>query len=138
LGSDADERLWGDHPDGSDTPYPAILGGGFYVTNDEALIMARIAGNFAAMQRILPEENRSKGIRGQVSFKKQDMLELVSRAMYNTEPGPWPEKIRDDFTEKIERFAAWALTSGGFMIEFEMTVGVEEEDGTVTHHKVSK
>jgi hypothetical protein len=62
LGAETDYRLWGDNPDGSDTPYPAIMGGEFEVTEEEAQIMARIAKNFAAMQHMLPEEKNSAGL----------------------------------------------------------------------------
>jgi hypothetical protein len=45
-----DPRLEGTNPDGTDTPYPSLLGGGFVATAEEANVMARMAHNFVASQ----------------------------------------------------------------------------------------
>lgn len=69
--------------------YPGIIANdGFRVTADEARIMARIARNFVNMQ-------------------------WATKA---TEDNAWPVKIREDFTDRYEAFAEWAIKSGGFTI----------------------
>jgi len=105
-------------PKGDD--YPRILSNdGFPVTADEARIMARVARNFVAIQRTLPdptpEELVGAGLRQKTTFKREDVEALVLRAMSGT-PEHWPQKIRADFIEKIDAFARWAETSGGFEI----------------------
>lgn len=106
-----DERM-GDH-------YPRILSNdGFEVTGEEAKIMARIARNYVAIQRSLPEENRGIGINSQAKgFTKEDVLNMLARGMHD-EPynAIWPLKIRDDFVDKFEAFAEWAEKSDGFKI----------------------
>jgi hypothetical protein len=119
---EADERMNGAHPDGSKDPYPAILGGGFDVSDEEARIMARMARNFAAVQRKLPEENRAQDLRSKPRFDRADVLHLLTKAMAGGQAGPWPTKVRDDFTARIERFAEWAPRSGGFHVNFSLTV----------------
>jgi hypothetical protein len=111
--------VWGTDPrmPEGDT-YPTLLSNdGFTVTAEEAKIMARIARNVVAVQRSLPEENRGHGTTAtQMEFRREDVQELLMRAMSGAAPGPWPVKIRDDFTEKYEQFADWAEQSGGFEI----------------------
>ena len=121
---EADERMRGTNPDDSGELYPAILGGGFDVTDEEARMMARMARNFAAVQRTLPEENRTQDLRGKTTFRKQDVMDLLMRSMAGGAPGPWPVKVRDDFTAQIEQFAEWAPRSGGFHVTFNLTVRV--------------
>jgi hypothetical protein len=109
----ADPRM----PEG-DT-YPRLLSNdGFHVTADEARIMARVARNFVAIQRSLPEDNRGRlTTKTQVEFRKADVMEMLMLAMSGArKTGPWPEKIRDDFTDMFERFADWVEKSGGFEI----------------------
>jgi hypothetical protein len=108
---DQDERMGAE--------YPRILSNdGFEVTADEAKIMARIARNYVAVQRSLPEENRGLGINSQAkAFGKEDVLKMLARGMNDAPYNEiWPMKIRDDFTEKFEQFAPWAEQSGGFKI----------------------
>lgn len=71
--------------------YPEIItNDGFRVTAEEGRIMARVARNFVAIQRSLPE------VRG---------------------PGDeWPVAIRDDFVDKFDAFATWAEKARGFRI----------------------
>lgn len=97
--------------------YPRILSNdGFLVTDEEARIMARVARNFVTVQRSLPESARdTTTIRGRAEFRREDVANLLLKAMDPT-PSPWPQKIRDDFTNTFERFAAWAPGSGGFEI----------------------
>lgn len=66
-----------------------ITNDGFPVTEEEAKIMARIARNYVAIQRNLPDDQRDH---------------------------EQPMKIRKDFVDKFERFAEWADKSGGFEI----------------------
>lgn len=113
---DADPRLTGTSPDGT-TPYPKMLESGFHVTKDEAVIMARMARNFVIIQRLLPEENRATGFRGKETFRRDDVFQTLMDAMGGTTPGPWPAKVRDDFTTRIEEFAEWAPRSSGFTTE---------------------
>jgi len=87
-------------------------------------MMARMARNFAAVQRTLPEENRTQDLRGKTTFRKQDVMDLLMRSMAGGAPGPWPVKVRDDFTAQIEQFAEWAPRSGGFHVTFNLTVRV--------------
>lgn len=112
--------LWGADPrmPEGDT-YPRLLSNdGFVVTADEAKIMARMARNFVAIQRSLPEDHRGSGTSStQMMFKREDIEQILMKAMSGiTDDRPWPVKIRDDFTEKYERFAVWAEKSGGFEI----------------------
>jgi hypothetical protein len=70
--------------------YPMLLtNDGFPVTDEEAKIMARVARNFVAIQRGLPD---------------------------NQPEQEKPMKIRKDFVDKFEKFAEWAESSGGFEI----------------------
>lgn len=70
--------------------YPKILSNdGFQVTEEEAKVMARIARNFVATQRALPDTE---------------------------EKDAWPARIRTDFVDRYEKFADWAEKSGGFSI----------------------
>jgi len=104
-----DPRM-GDH-------YPLILtNDGFRVTAEEARIMARIARNFVAIQRTLPDENAGGGVESQASFKREDVVALMQRAMHPSAPPKWPTKIRTDFTDNFEKFAEWAEKSSGFEI----------------------
>jgi hypothetical protein len=70
---------------------------GFRVTAEEARIMARMAKNYVAIQRSLPEQP-------DIPFDTPPELR------------PWPRKIREDFVGKFDRFSKWAVTSGGFKI----------------------
>lgn len=107
----ADPRM----PEG-DT-YPQLLSNdGFEVTDEEAKIMARIARNFVAVQRRLPDENKTEDTRSKVEFRKDDIQKMLIKAMSGGTTDPWPVKIREDFTDKFEKFADWAEKSGGFAI----------------------
>jgi hypothetical protein len=109
-------RTFGTDPRMGDS-YPLILSNdGFEVTEEEAKIMARIARNFVAIQRTLPDENTGSGIASRPSFKRDDVVKLLAHAMYDVKPGPWPIKIRPDFVDKFEKFADWMEKSGGFEI----------------------
>jgi hypothetical protein len=106
---DADPRFQG-------LDYPPPLGNwGFEVTTIEALIIARVARNFVAVQRSLPEANRSRGALCRELATAEDLTRFVAMGG-DVPPGPWPVKIRDDLTDHIEAFAAWAEASGGFRI----------------------
>lgn len=101
--------------------YPAILSNnGFHVTAEEAAIMARVARNFVAIQRTLPdpspEELAGAGVQQKAEFRRADVEQMVLRAMSGARKDPWPLKIRQDFTDSFERFAAWAEKSGGFRV----------------------
>ena len=71
---------------------------GFPVTDEEAKIMARCARNFVAIQRSLPV--------------------TPPGTEFPLFPGsePWPRKIRGDWVDTFEKFAAWAEISAGFSI----------------------
>lgn len=99
--------------------YPKILSDGFEVTHEEAVIMARMAKNWVAIQRSLPEshENANKAIQNGV-FKRDDLMDILSSAISNCSIEPeWPRKIRTDFVDKIEKFTEWAPKTGGFVIQ---------------------
>lgn len=98
--------------------YPGILSNdGFEVTAEEARIMARIARNVVAIQRTLPETSAVDDLRSKAGFDREDLLRMIQQSMHGSASSePWPVKIRADFTDKFERFAAWAETSGGFRI----------------------
>ena len=67
--------------------YPLIItNDGFYVTADEAHIMARMTRNFVVIQRSIKDEDE------------------------------WPKSIREDFVDRYEKFADWAEKSRGFWI----------------------
>lgn len=105
--TDTDPRFRGD--------YPGILANdGFKVTADEARILARIARNFVAIQRSLPEEHRSQELMHKAGGITRD--DLIAALTGPGKPAVWPAKVRDDFVEKVEQFAAWAEKSGGFEI----------------------
>jgi hypothetical protein len=100
--------------------YPALLSNdGFPVTAEEARIMARVARNFVAIQRTLPdptpEELVGAGLQQKAEFKRDDVEALLMRAMSGGKEH-WPLKIRADFTDKFEQFADWADRSKGFAI----------------------
>lgn len=97
--------------------YPRILSNdGFEVTDEEARIMARIALNFVAVQRSLPTENETEDIRSKSSFDRNDVLKAIERGILGSSEEKWPVKIREDFTDNFEKFAVWAVKSGGFAI----------------------
>jgi hypothetical protein len=97
--------------------YPLILSNdGFKVTEEEAKIMARIARNYVAVQRSLPDENLGIGMDSKPSFKREDVMNLLVNAMHDNKPEKWPRKIRTDFVDKFEKFADWMEKSGGFEI----------------------
>jgi len=106
-------------PEGDD--YPRLLSNdGFAVTAEEARIMARVARNFVAIQRTLPEPSPAElagaGLKQKVEFRREDVETMLMRAMGGGSAGPWPMKIRDDFTATFEKFADWADRSDGFAI----------------------
>lgn len=70
--------------------------GGFEVSAYEAVVMARMARNYSAIQRELPESNDA------------DNFPFIMPA--------WPRKISPDYTARIDQFANWAERSGGFTI----------------------
>ena len=79
--------------------YPMILSNdGFPVTAEESLVLARIARNYAAMQRTLDASHTLTDV-SLPDFAK-----------------PWPRKIREDWVDLFERFAEWSEQSGGFEI----------------------
>lgn len=96
--------------------YPLLItNDGFRVTAEEARIIARVARNFVAIQRTLPVENETEDLRSKSTFTKSDVQRLID-AMHGNKPGPWPVRIRTDFTDRFEKFAEWAERSGGFEI----------------------
>lgn len=102
-----------------DEQYPELLSmDGFEVTEEEAHIMARIARNFVAVQRSLPETNRGGGPMCQDrGFTREDVMGLLVSSLHDEPAGrKWPVKIRDDFVDRFEKFAHWAEQSGGFAI----------------------
>jgi hypothetical protein len=108
----ADPRM----PEGD--KYPRVLSNdGFEVTAEEAKIMARIARNFVAVQRSLPEANQDKSLMGKKEIRKPDVEAALIAAMHGRPANEeWPVKIRTDFVDRYERFADWAEKSGGFAI----------------------
>lgn len=101
--------------------YPRLLSNdGFLVTAEEARIMARVARNFVAIQRTLPDpspdELKGAGYRQKTEFKREDVEALLARGLAGGTAEPWPMKIRADFTDQFERFATWADQSKGFTI----------------------
>jgi hypothetical protein len=104
-----DPRFQGEYPE-------TLSNDGFAVTEEEAQIIARIARNFVAIQRTLPEENRGAGLMKQMEINREDLLARMREVLYGSDPQPWPLKIRDDFVEKFAAFADWAEQSGGFEI----------------------
>lgn len=105
-----DERM----PEG-DT-YPRLISNdGFKVTAEEARIMARIARNFVAIQRTLPDENETDDARSKSEFTREDVAKLLVQKMHGGQEH-WPVKIRADFVDKFEKFAEWADKSEGFAI----------------------
>lgn len=82
------------------TNYPLILSNdGFPVTAEEARIMARVARNYVAIQRSLPEDHGAGDTIDTPDWQRA-----------------FPRKIRPDFVDTFERFAAWAPRSHGFRI----------------------
>jgi hypothetical protein len=105
-----DERM----PEGDS--YPSLISNdGFPVSDEEAQIMARIARNFVAIQRSLPDENKSEDVRSKQTFERGDVMDALMRGMFGGSE-EWPVKVRDGFTEKFAAFAEWADRSGGFAI----------------------
>lgn len=105
-----DERM----PEGS--TYPRLISNdGFQVTAEEARIMARVARNFVAIQRTLPDENKTEDARSKAEFNREDVEKALIRGMYGGQEN-WPVKIRSDLTDKFEQFAEWAEKSEGFAI----------------------
>lgn len=83
--------------------YPAILCqcGGFEVTEEEARVLARIARNYAAIQRTLDEPSEEEKIQ---PIDTPDFLK------------PFPQWMRRDWIQQYEDFADWAEQSQGFKI----------------------
>jgi hypothetical protein len=78
--------------------YPRLISNdGFRVTAEEARVLARVARNYVAIQRSLPEQ-------------EQQPFDMPAYLKH------WPQKIRTDFVDKFEQFAAWADKSQGFAI----------------------
>jgi hypothetical protein len=85
-----------------DTTYPAIICNcGFEVTEEEAKVMARIARNYAAIQRTLPE------------LTEEERDQPITTPDYLR---PFPQSIRRDWVEMYEQFAEWAEQSQGFKV----------------------
>jgi hypothetical protein len=108
----ADPRM----PTGDD--YPRIISNdGMKITEDEAMIMSRIARNLVAVQRSLPEENADQTPVGRTSVDRPTLEGMMRQVMagkpLNTK---WPVKLRADFVDRYETFAEWATRSGGFSI----------------------
>lgn len=92
--SGVDERM----PEGD--KYPRLISNdGFPVTEEEAKVLARIARNYATIQRNLEDQ------------PEDDNSFLKPVALQN-----WPRKIREDWVDQLEKFADWAEKSGGFEI----------------------
>lgn len=86
----------------TDESHPAILCNcGFEVTGEEAKVMARIARNYAAIQRTLPE----------LTEEERNLPVTVPEYLR-----PFPRPIRRDWVELYEQFASWAEQSQGFRI----------------------
>lgn len=91
--SGVDERM------PAEDKYPRLISNdGFPVTEEEAKVLARIARNYVIIQQHLEEQEDDDDI-----FKPEYLR-------------PWPRKVRDDWVELLEKFAAWAEQSGGFEI----------------------
>lgn len=96
--------------------YPLILtNDGFPVTEEEARIMARIARNYVATQRLLPEDNESAPALSKEALTRDDAMNAMRQGLFggNTK---WPLKVRTDIVDRIDRFADWADKSQGFCI----------------------
>ncbi len=96
---------------------PPLANDGFEVTAEEARIMARMARNFVAIQRTLPDDHISGGLTGKPEFRREDVEAILKKAMTGRSlDEKWPVKVRADFTDRFEKFADWAERSGGFEI----------------------
>lgn len=83
-----------------DQSYPAILCNcGFKVTAEEARVLARIARNYAAIQRTLLEPTEQDQSIALPDYRK-----------------PFPQWIRRDWVDLYEQFAEWAEQSRGFRV----------------------
>ncbi len=86
----------------TDTNYPAIICNcGFEITEEEAKVVARIARNYASMQRTLKEPTEEELDQ---PFDTPDYLK------------PFPRYIHRDWVDLYEEFASWAEKSQGFKI----------------------
>jgi hypothetical protein len=96
--NDDGERAWV-----TSKQYPAIICqcGGFEVTAEEARVMARIARNYAAIQRTLDEPT------------EEEKILPIDTPAYKY---PFPRWMRRDWVEQFEAFAEWAEQSEGFRI----------------------
>lgn len=83
-----------------DQEYPTLLCncGGFEVTPEETHVLARIARNYATIQRSIPDQTE----------EERDRIPEYMR--------PFPIKIREDWVEQYEQFAEWAEQSQGFKV----------------------
>jgi hypothetical protein len=82
--------------------YPAIICNcGFEITEEEARVLARIARNYAAIQKTLSEPS------------EEEENQPITVPDYLR---PFPRYIRRDWVELYERFAEWAEQSQGFKI----------------------
>ena len=85
-----------------DRNYPAIICNcGFEITEEEAKVLARIARNYAAIQRTVPEPS------------EEERNRPISTPEYLQ---PFPKLIRHDWIELYEQFAEWAEQSQGFKV----------------------
>lgn len=84
--------------------YPRLISNdGFRVTAFEAKVMARMARNYVAIQRSIPD----------LSPEQEALADDMNAPDWKR---PWPRKIRTDFVDRFEEFAEWAEKSGGFAI----------------------
>lgn len=85
-----------------DKHYPAIICNcGFEITEEEAKVLARIARNYAAIQRTLKEP------------PEEELNVPITTPNYLK---PFPKYIRRDWVELYEQFAEWAEQSNGFKV----------------------
>lgn len=99
---DLDEKEDGERAPVIDKQYPAIICNcGFEITEEEARVLARIARNYAAIQRTVEEPS------------EEDLNIPISTPDYLK---PFPRYIRRDWVELFEQFAKWAEQSNGFKV----------------------
>jgi hypothetical protein len=92
--------------------YPSIISNdGFYVTADEARILARIARNYVGEQKSIDREEYEKEV--------DRLKEKYGNCYYLYAPEnklPWPSLYRDDWNDVFWEFADWAEKSRGFWV----------------------
>ncbi len=85
-----------------DKQYPAIICNcRFEITEEEAKVLARIAQNYAAIQRTVGEPSEE---------------ELNAPITTPDSLKPFPGKVRQDWIELFVHFAEWAEQSQGFKV----------------------